>query len=207
MINNKNSFAFIWLPWSGKTTLSRVLSKEINLPCIDFDNHVLEKISTRRGGELCNKIYGISVEDIVKKEVSTILKTLWTEKFRELEEKIWMDLRLEKVILSTSGSLPLYREAMQHIRKQAHVIYINIDTPIILERMPNMKADRIIGMDKYLEQWMNEQDALRAVLKERENIYRDCHDFEFKPNVLGTKEETAEQFIESYNKRLKSLII
>ncbi len=120
-----------WMPWSGKTNIWKKLSKEIWANFCDFDDDVLEKISLETAEEalwvLNLRKTWLIPENLSYKEVKKLLELLWDEKFLELEWFMWKNLNFEsQTVLSTSGSLPLRLDAMEHLKNNWKVIYIDI---------------------------------------------------------------------------------
>lgn len=173
---NWSNIILTWMPWSGKTTIWRKLSKEIWLDVLDFDNDILEKITEETAREAIkvlwlNKRWFIA-EDLIDKEVKDLLSSLWEEDFLNLEGFIWENLNFDSpTILSSSWSLPLKIDAMDNLRQNWVVIYIDVNAELILSRLKEMKTDRIIWMWK-----MSMQD----ILAYRKNFYDKNKDFNFK---------------------------
>jgi len=217
-INMKNSIAFTSMPWGWKTTLWKMLHKELseffNIEFKDFDDDILEKISLEEAEEIIWILnlapIWITPEKISNQTVANILEILWDENFQKLEWAIWEKLVFKKpTILSTSWSLPLELSAMRNIRNQAKVIYI--DTPIetILKRLEIMKTDRIIGM---------KDKSLKEILEYRKNFYEITKDYTFKPDttkhiettdkkvIKRQQKEVFEQFLEFFKKEINPII-
>lgn len=165
-----------WMPWSGKTTIWERLSKEIWANFCDFDDDILEKITLETAEEalwvLNLRSTWLIPENLSYKEVKKILELLWDDKFLELEWFMWRSLVFEsQTVLSTSWSLPLRLDAMDHLKQNWKVIYIDIPLELIISRLHEMKTDRIIWMWKM---------TLEEILEYRDNFYNITKDLDFK---------------------------
>jgi shikimate kinase len=112
------------MPGCGKTSIGRLLSRKLGMEVLDFDDDIIE------------------VE--MEKSCSDVLCELGEEKFLDMEEKLALNLKLENKILSCSGSVPLKQKAMDYLKTQGHVIYIDIPVKTIEKRLKRMKVDRIV---------------------------------------------------------------
>jgi len=153
------------MPGCGKTSIWRLLSRKLGMEVIDFDDDVIE------------------VE--LEKSCSDILCELGEEKFLDMEEKLALNLKLENKILSCSGSVPLRKKAMDYLKTQGHVIYIDIPVETIEKRLKRMKVDRIV--------WMKNM-TLREILEYRKSFYDISYHFKFHNDWLGSKEQTFRNF-------------
>jgi len=197
----KPNIIFTWMPWSWKTTIWKKLSKEIWSNFCDFDDDVLEKITLETAEEALF-ILGLNnssliPEDISHKEVKTLLELLWDDKFLELEWFLWRNLVFDsQTVLSTSWSLPLRLDAMDHLKKEWKIIYIDIPLELIISRLKEMKTDRIIWMWKM---------TLEEILQYRHNFYNITKDFDFEvpifnSNSYKTKDERTMEKVIVFNK-------
>lgn len=183
-----------WMPWSGKTNIWKKLAQELGINFCDFDDDVLEKITLSTAEEalwvLNLRKTWLIPENLSYKEVKKLLELLWDEKFLELEWFMWRNLNFEsQTVLSTSGSLPLRLDAMEHLKNNWKVIYIDIPLELIISRLQEMKTDRIIWMWKM---------TLEEILEYRENFYKYTKDLNFKvplfdARIWKTKEEREKE--------------
>lgn len=176
LLNSNQNIILTWMPWCWKSTLWCKLAFETGANFSDFDDDILEKIDLETSEKVISilnlKSHWIIPEKISNQKVSDLLKLLWDDNFLELEWFIWENLNFnEKTIISTSWSLPLKTKAMDHLRKKWKVIHI--DTPIksILERLEQMKTNRIIWMWKM---------TLEEILEYRKDFYNKTMDYNFE---------------------------
>lgn len=182
-----------WMPWSGKTNIWKKLAQELGINFCDFDDDVLEKITLSTAEEalwvLNLRKTWLIPENLSYKEVKKLLELLWDEKFLELEWFMWKNLNFEsQTVLSTSGSLPLRLDAMEHLKNNWKVIYIDIPLELIISRLQEMKTDRIIWMWKM---------TLEEILQYRESYYFRSTDINFKVPTFDAKQWKTKEERES----------
>lgn len=90
-----------------------------------------------------------------------------------------MKFEAEKSVVSLSGSNPLHSAAMSHIRPAGVVVFLDVSTADIVQRLHSMKVDRIVGMQNNAK--------LADVLQYRQSFYEKNFDI----RVLATAGETA----------------
>ena len=162
-----NNIILIWMPWSGKTTIWKPLAEKRWMKIIDFDDDI--------------------IEPQMWKSVAKVLKQLWEEEFLNLEEKLSCELSLENTILSTSGSVPLKEKAIEYLKTQWKIIYINIPLSTIKTRLESMKVDRIV--------WMKNM-SMNEILEYRQSFYEKSYDYKFDTDWLKSRQEVFEEFWE-----------
>ncbi|HOV15495.1 MAG TPA: chorismate synthase, partial [Spirochaetota bacterium] len=124
---------------SGKSTIGRELSKELNIDFIDTDNLIEEFYYSATG---------------FRKNFREIYKEVGEAKFREVEEE-----SLKKVenynwtIISTGGSAFLNPKNRQILRKNSIIVYLNTDFEELWSRVTKN------GLPAYLENVPNPKDT------------------------------------------------
>jgi len=161
----------IWMPGCGKTSIWKLLSKRLWIKFVDFDDDIIEVVNQKSCGK--------------------VLEELWEEKFLKMEEKLALDLKLENSILSTSWSVPLSKKAMDYLKTQWIVIYIDIPVENIEKRLYKMKVDRIV--------WMKNM-TLREILEYRKNFYENSYHYKFSCKWDKTKYDTFNKFLTWFKK-------
>ncbi len=166
-----NNITLIWLPWSGKTTLWKILAKNRWMDFIDFDDDVIE-VQTA-------------------KSVSEILEELWESWFKKLEEQLGKGLRFENTVFATSWSLPYSEVVMKHLSDISTRVYLKVPQDEILERAKNMKVDRIIGMGTM---------TLAEIFQARSDLYTQYADivFEYSGSDIKKIAQDLESSISNY---------
>ena len=96
----------IGMPASGKSTISKYLSKHLNVKCIDTDQMIETKT-------------GMSIKDIFQSQGESY--------FRQLETEVLKSLKDFKGVVSTGGGIILNKNHCD-MMKEGYVIYL--DTPL-----------------------------------------------------------------------------
>lgn len=156
------------MPWSGKTTIWKLLSQKSWMKFLDIDDHI-EKVSNETVWE--------------------ILSVLWDDLFLDYEAKIVQELDVDNTIISTSGSVPLRQDAMNHLRQSWMSILIDIPLSEVYRRLERMKVERIVGMN-YM--------TLEEILEYRKMYYDISHDFRFSTDFSKAKSDIFKDFLEFF---------
>lgn len=144
------NYILIGMPWSGKSTIWKILAQKLNLKFLDFDDDVIEWYQN--------------------KTVSDRVKSMSQKDFIAFEEKLCLNLSFEYTVFSTSWSLPYSQKSIKHLKSLWKIIYLKVDISEIKARIWSMKTLRIIGFE-----WNN----LDELLKERESLYTNAADIIF----------------------------
>ena len=140
----KNSISRIGMAGAGKSTVGKELARLLHFKLIDSDTLIEEQ-------------YGKSLQKILDEEGYI--------KLREIENLVLKNLHLNETILSTGGSAVYSHEAMNHIRQNSTVIYLEVPFDQILERVPSF-LDR--GFAKAPSQ------SIEDAFEERQGLYKKC---------------------------------
>lgn len=108
---------------SGKSHISKILSKKINFKLIELD----EEISLK--------------ENL---SISEIFKTKGEIYFRKLERKTLEQILKEEenIVLSLGGGTPVYYDNINLINKHSISIYLKTDIPTLVSRLSEEKEKR-----------------------------------------------------------------
>jgi shikimate kinase len=98
---------------SGKSTIGRVLAKEINSYFLDTDK---------------------LIETFENKTISEIFEKLGEEAFRKMEKRCfeWIKNNVSSTVISVGGGFPVF---VPEIKKAGVVIYLKVEFEDILKRM------------------------------------------------------------------------
>lgn len=166
-LTNRTNIYIQGPPGAGKSSVSKVLSKLLNMNVIDVDDDVLEK---DWGMPVSQKLAELGDEKFIIAEGGKI-------KINILEST--MKLNVTNTIVSLTGSNSLYEPTMNKIRQNGIVVYLDVDAQEILDRCHKMKVTRIVGQST---------KTLEDILKFRRPIYEKYYDI----RILVGKNETAE---------------
>ncbi len=99
---------------SGKSSTGRTLARKLGWPHVDTDAAIVERT-------------GLSVDEIFRRHGEAA--------FRQMERELVAELPPERdVVLSTGGGLVLNREAMEILRVQGPVFWLQVKHEEVLER-------------------------------------------------------------------------
>ncbi|XP_069815187.1 threonine synthase-like 1 [Dendropsophus ebraccatus] len=135
-------------PGSGKTSVGKVLGQRLDCPAIDVDDDVLEKT------------WNMSV--------SNKLQDVGDEQFLEEEGKALLKFSASGSVISLTGSNPLHPSSMEHTKRNGIVVYLDVHSQDIIERLERMKVDRIVGQRSGV--------SIGDILKKRKHFYKKWHD-------------------------------
>jgi len=98
---------------SGKSTIGRILAKEIESYFLDTD---------------------VLIETFENKKISKIFETLGEEEFRKMEKRCfeWIKKDVKNTVISVGGGFPVF---IPEIKEAGVVIYLKVDFEEILKRM------------------------------------------------------------------------
>lgn len=136
----------------GKTTLGRKLAKKLHYQFIDIDQEI---------------------ESTYKIPISSIFEKYDESGFRQLEHKVLKETAaLKQVVISTGGGAPCFFDNMEFILQHGLVIYINLPSKTIYQRLSSAKKERPLLKN------MNEKeryDFIQKQLTKREVYYNQAH--------------------------------
>jgi len=110
---------------SGKSTISKILAKKLQISTIDLDDYIVEK-------------EGLSI--------NAIFKTKGEIYFRNQENKYLIELldSNKSFVLALGGGTPCYANNIDLIKKGANVFYLKANLNTLFERLSVEKANRPI---------------------------------------------------------------
>lgn len=111
------NITLIGMPGSGKSTVGVVLAKTLGYSFLDVDLVIQE-----RQGKL----------------LQTLLNTLGTEGFLDLEGETIRSLCPRKTILAPGGSCVLRHDAMEHLKSLGRVVYLRLSYDALEGRIHNL---------------------------------------------------------------------
>lgn len=108
---------------SGKSTIGRLLAKELNYEFIDLDVYI-------------ENYMGNTISEIFKEEGEVF--------FRKLEHQMLIEVldSNENILLATGGGVPCYSGNMDVIVEKANAVYLKLSIPSLVERIIPEKEHR-----------------------------------------------------------------
>ena len=134
---------------AGKSTIGRLLSKELNLPFKDADREIEERCGA---------------------DIPWIFDVEGEEGFRRREANIIDELtQLPRVVLATGGGAVLSETNRKHLRGRGTVIYLETTVEQQYQRTRRDKSRPLIQKD-------DPKEILKNLLEEREPLYKEITD-------------------------------
>jgi shikimate kinase len=142
--------ALIGLPGSGKSTVGRQLARRLQLPFLDSDHAIEERL-------------GCSIRDYFGREGEA--------SFRDVEAAVIEELTsLANGVLSTGGGSVLRPANRQHLRERGHVVYLRSSPDELFRRLRH-------DVNRPLLQVADPLGRLRDLYTERDPLYRETAHF------------------------------
>ena len=133
---------------SGKTTVGKVLSRELNLPFYDLDWYI---------------------ENRMHKSIHQIFEEKGEEGFRKIERNLLHEVaECENVIISCGGGTPCFFDNIGYINQQGESVYLKCRADVLSAHLRMGKTIRPLLLNKTNEEvelFISEQ------LAQRENFY------------------------------------
>ncbi len=120
----KNNIILIGMPGSGKSTVGVLLAKILGYAFIDSD---------------------LLIQQSEGKKLYEIINQDGTEYFLNVEDKVNSQIKTEKTVIATGGSVVYCENAMHHLKSTGTVVYIRV-TPKQLEKRINNISTRGVVM-------------------------------------------------------------
>lgn len=150
---------------SGKTTLGKSLSKELDVPFIDLDNFI---------------------ESRQHKTIKEIFAEIGESGFRELERKALIEVsQYENVVISLGGGTPCFFDNMDIVNAAGTSVYLKPTEEVLLARLIKGKHKRPLLADKSDDEILG---VIRQQLEWREPYYLKSK-IVFEASHLESKED------------------
>ncbi|MDD2811762.1 shikimate kinase [Rhodoferax sp.] len=153
--------SLIGLPGSGKSTVGRQLARKLQLPFLDSD-HLLEQR------------LGCSIRAFFEREGEA--------RFRDLEAQIIDELTQSGAgVLSTGGGVVLRPDNRQHLHQRTRVVYLNSYPEELFRRLRHDKNRPLLQVADPLQR-------LRDLYTQRDPLYRETAHFSMdtgRPSVAS----------------------
>ena len=142
--------SLVGLPGSGKSTVGRQLARRLQLPFLDSDHVIEERL-------------GCSIRDYFEREGE--------DSFRDVEESVLDELTLQpRGVLSTGGGAVLRPLNRQHLRERGHVVYLRSSPDELFRRLRH-------DQNRPLLQVADPLGRLRDLYIARDPLYRETAHF------------------------------
>src|SRR5215216_4123806 len=137
---------------SGKSTLGRLLAKQLHFTFIETD---------------------VLIEESEKLTINEIFKTKGEEYFRNKETEILHHLKLvDNCVIATGGGMPCFNNNMELINKSGTSVWLDVSEKELEKRLHN---NSFFGNDRSkrpkLAEFGSLQQAIATLLEERKAFY------------------------------------
>ncbi len=133
---------------AGKTTVGKLLSKELGVPFYDLDWY----IESRR-----------------RKTVPQIFAEQGEEGFRKIEQAMLHEVaEFEDVIISCGGGTPCFFDNMDYMNQQGQVVYLRCEPEVLRKHLTMGKTERPLLKGKSPEELIV---FIKEQLEKREHFY------------------------------------
>ena len=150
----KESISLIGMAGAGKSSIGKKLANYLHFDFIDSD---------------------ALIESNQNKSLQEVLVANGVHEFKKIEEAEILSVEFNQTVLATGGSAIFSKKAMNHIKSNSSVIYLEVSFEDIIDRIPDF-SNR--GFVKEADQTM------KHAFDERESIYREFADH-IVPNNEG----------------------
>ena len=168
-INNKLNITLCGMMGSGKTAIGRILANKLDYNFIDVDK---------------------MIEIEAKKTIKKIFDEDGEEYFRDLEEKITINiLKHKETIVSLGGGAIINNNIRNSIKKNSFNIYLKVDVGILANRLRNSKTRPLIYKKNIKKELIN-------LVNNREKFYRKADlIINNEKNIIETTEKIIRKII------------
>lgn len=159
----------------GKTTVARRLSLRLGWPWVDAD---------------------VEIELRAGKSIAAIFADEGEPAFRDLEAQVVAELAgRDRIVLAAGGGAVMRAENRDHLRRNAHVVWLKADPETVHQRMTQDEWTRsrrpaLTAHDAEAE--------IRELLSQREPLYRATADFELE-TANTSPDEIADEILRRLN--------
>jgi len=152
---------------SGKSTVGRILAKELNTYFLDTD---------------------VLIESFENKKITEIFQKEGEESFRKMEKRCfeWIKKNVQNTIISVGGGFPIY---IPEIKEAGKVIYLKVAFDDILKRMDEEEINK--------RPLFRDFEKAKDLFKKRDKIYAELADIIIENNNLDQTVKKIKEYYES----------
>ncbi len=144
----KKNICIMGLMGSGKSIIGKDLSKYLNLKFYDTDKEIEKK---------------------TKKSINTIFKEHGESYFRDIEEKICIDLlNYSNCVISLGGGSIINKKIRREINKNSYSIYLQVKINNLLERLKSSKKRPLLNKN------IDNRETLKNLYDKRRKFYENA---------------------------------
>ena len=171
----KENIALIGFMGSGKTTVGRLLAKQLDMKFVDVDKVIAAQ---------------------EKKSISDIFQENVEQYFRQKEREIILqESTKNNVVISTGGGAIIDNENIKNLQNTCFIVYLDADVHCIYDRVKNSKHRPLLQNIENLEAHIS------TLLEKRRFLYEFSSDYKvsihLESNLYDTVEEIKKIYIDS----------
>ena len=156
------NIVLIGMPGTGKSVVGRALAQRLGYTFVDADDVIVETSG---------------------KTLPEILRRDGLEAFLKIEEQVGRTMKFESTVIATGGSMVLSEAAMEHLKQDSVIIWLETPLSQISGRMPADLTDRGIAAPAGM--------TLREIYLQRQPLYAKFADLIVASNE--GEDDTAQQ--------------
>ena len=153
-----DNIILIGMPGVGKSTLGSALAEKLKYDFIDTD---------------------ILIEEKAGKSIPQIIKENGIDKIMQIENEVNTNIKVEKSIIATGGSVVYGKTAMCNLKKIGKIIYLKQDFETINKRIENVEERGVI---------LKKNQTLKDLYNERTPLYEKYADIIIEEGELSIEE-------------------
>lgn len=154
----RSNLVLVGMPGSGKSTVGVILAKQASLSFIDTD---------------------LLIQTAANKPLQNIVDNDGYLALRELEESVLLSITVKNHVISTGGSAVYSDMAMQHLRSEGVVIFLNVNLDTLRARIKNFDTRGIAR---------KENQSFEDLFDERFALYSRYADISIDCNALSIED-------------------
>lgn len=159
------NIVLIGMPGVGKSTAGVILAKVIGYQFLDTD---------------------LLIQREEKRLLAEIIQEKGTDGFIEIENRINAEIKADKSVIATGGSVVYGKEAMNHLKEIGIIVYLKLPYQRLEERLSNIKGRGVV---------LRKGQTLPQLYEERSVLYEKYADFTIDETDLNV-EETVEKILQ-----------
>ena len=132
---------------AGKSTIGEMLAQAISYNFLDGD-----------------KI----IEETINESIQSFIDQKGREEFTKIEESVLLSIQFNQTLLATGGSAVLCDAAMQFMKKESEVIFLDVSYENISQRITNLSERGLVR---------NPNQSLQEAYNERISLYKKYADY------------------------------
>lgn len=161
------NLVLIGMPGSGKSKVGSILAPLLKRQFVDLDEFNFQEF---------------------QRDPADFLAELGSEKMLDLEAKQTQKFQLQDAVVATSGSTPLRKAGIQHLRQNALTLWLKVPVAILASRIEGRAdgATRIVGL---------QGKSLAELAHYRHKFYAENCDLSFTLNQEEPATEVAKKIL------------